>query len=354
LDYDGVEWICGYLFLKIVSTEAGIVLVTAKAEILTTMADGHFIAPDRGVELLLDEGVRLPLPMNLEQVTKRGGVELSSSRGPGAITIDALGTKIEFAREPGGDAIWVNALASNELYAPFAEGWICEPLSILLGHPVYPRMSARNRGEKVAQVSVLPSPPLRPFGPAMLAGDPYADPKGFWELYTSILKMVAAEQRDQVHPVTAYYQELRKAADGSHWVLCMTLASVIEGLLKLLLPDAPAEDSSAKRSVESLLAHLHSWDGNPELKNWILNSAAGAKRSGVMQRLKQLARSGVGSVEQIEIWREVRNRVMHGELVSPWNDMDLDSKIHELFSLVHAMTRRIIASAEEKKLGPVR
>lgn len=341
-DYDGIEWTCGYLPLKIVSSESGVVLVSGDVEILTTMASGHFVASDKSIEVLLDEGVRIPLPMNLEQVTKRGGVELSSARGPGATTIDALGTQIEFAREPGSDAIWVNAAASTEFYAPFAEGWICEPFSILLGHPVYPRMSARNRGDQVAQVSVLPSPSYKPYAAAMLGGDPYTDPKGFWELYTAILKMVATSRSDHMHPVTAYYQELYKAASGSHWVLCMTLASVVEGLLKLLQRDAYSKAEPVNGNVELLLAYIRKWDGNSDLKNWILNSAASAGKMGTVRRLKQLVKDGVGTNEQVDVWRDVRNRVMHGELVSPWDDYDLDSKIAKLFSLVHAMTRKVI------------
>ena len=127
--------------------------------------------------------------------------------------------------------------------------------------------------------------------------------------------MFIAEARDESgkqdldsHVVTRFYEEIIQATRGSRWVLCMTLASSVEGLVRLL-ESHPT--------------------GNVPVEN----------------RLKDLETQGVINEQGRLSWRSVRHVVMHGQLVSPWSTREEDQRIRELADLLRCLTGELLRRA---------
>lgn len=59
-------------------------------------------------------------------------------------TLEALGSKIHFTYEPANDALSIIATHSSDLPPTYTENWLGEPLRILFGQLVFPRLVARN------------------------------------------------------------------------------------------------------------------------------------------------------------------------------------------------------------------
>jgi hypothetical protein len=89
----------------------------------------------------------------------------------------------------------------------------------------------------------------------------------------------------------------------------MTLSSVAEGIVRLLLPEQ--------------------------------------KKPKVTTYLKELVSSGILRPEPEKAWTKVRNAVAHGKLVSPWPTEEDDTQIKDLMELVRVLTIEYI----ERELG---
>ena len=61
----------------------------------------------------------------------------------------------------------------------------------------------------------------------------------------------------------------------------------------------------------------------------------------VDRALLDLAASGVGTRAQVGSWKKVRNRAMHGELVSRYSSKEDDQILADMADLLRALTREI-------------
>src|SRR5438874_10747975 len=77
----------------------------------------------------------------------------------GAVTTAILGSTIEFKYERASNVVAITAQHSAQLKPTDTERWLREPLRIMLGQPVEPRLSARNIGGK-AIIFILAPPRL--------------------------------------------------------------------------------------------------------------------------------------------------------------------------------------------------
>ena len=94
------------------------------------------------------------------------------------------------------------------------------------------RLVARNFGNGSAQVWLRPSP--RHFTNSgivsLIEGDALGAGTEFWELYASLLKLIAEDRDEKGHPnfephrITRFYEEIIQATQGSRWVQCLTIA----------------------------------------------------------------------------------------------------------------------------------
>lgn len=347
--YDGTELSCGWVPIRLGETLDNIWQLSGSISSLMTVATGHFIAPTNSIEVIYTPKLRLPLSSTMTTSIQRDGVEVLRKIERGGKTVEVAGTRIDFFVDPEFDATWAVATTSNDFCHPYAENWVSEPLCLLLGQLVFPRLVARNHGDR-ADIWLRPSPLIKmdTLAASILREDPLGAHGRFWEVYCQTLTMIA-QARDEdggrnfeAHPLTLYYHEVIQATRGSNWAWCLTLASAVEGVAKLLTPEAERKSDYAPEDIEGLKQHIKAWKGDKDLRGRILSSVALAETKGIVQALKKLKDEGAIDGDHINAWQIVRNQVMHGELVSPWSEQELEERMRLLTELMHRLSMKYI------------
>jgi hypothetical protein len=349
-DYEDTEWICGWILPNVKNVTTVGWLLTGRINGLLTRVSGPWVSTDSSVELVFHPQLWLPMEKAMESVSFVDGQEIARKRSSGQQTIHALESEVNFFYTPTNESLWVTAKTSDKLKHPFAENWISEPLRILLGQLVFPRLVARNFGNGTADVWLRASP--RHFSnsglASLLQGIPFEQPENFWNLYASLLTLIAEARDEQGQPnfeskrITRFYEEIVQATQGSRWVLCLTLASTAEGLATMLMrPDERKSDFDSK-DIEGLKSIIKAWEGSNKLKNRVLGWFPLLMRTSVSRYLRDLVGRGVLKTENERAWDAVRNAVTHGNLVSPWPTQEEDERILALADLVHRLTHQLI------------
>lgn len=269
--------------------------------------------------------------------------------------ISVLGTDVTFTLDDEANTLLIHAPGTTQLPVTFAENWLGEPLRILFGQPIYPRLIARGTGTYVMNW-IRPSPPwsTRADACALWQGEKaLIDKDGFWTSYARLLAYIASARCFEANPITELYGEVIQASDGSRWVWALTYASAVEGLVNLIFPRGSRRSDMAAREIEHLeseikkfKAHVDLWAGDPRLKGPAKAAAARMLETSAAIGLRQLRDDGWITADQYEAWSALRNNVMHGKLVSPYSSAKDDKLLLDLSGLLHALTRRIIASVE--------
>lgn len=347
-DYEGNEWAGGFTAVDYFTEHKHGWPLGGELAGLSTKVTGPWVAERSSVELLFLPPIHLPMNEWMATQTTLGEEELGWSRGPGRQVIDALGTKVVFANDMSGDALWLTADTSAQLRHPDAERWLSEPLRILMGAAVYPRLTARNFGDGSAFVTLLPAPRQvkpSPFGLLQPVGLDRAHDERFWKLYADILSMVAAKDDAdmQSHAVTRLYEELWQAQRGSRWGIMLTLASTVEALAKSLMTDTDRRSEFSDESLSDMERHLRAWSGDAELRGRMLSNLGLVRQRSVLAFLRGMAKAGALDAAHVTTWQKLRNSVMHGELVEPWSTEEGDQHMQELISLTHRLTEARIA-----------
>ena len=349
-DFDGNEWACGWTKPKLKGLPKIGWPLTGKINSMLTTVSGPGVSADSGVELVFYPNFLLPMEKTMMTVTSIDGKEIQWSRKAGKQTIQVLDSKINFFYTPSAESLWVTATISDKLKHPYLENWLSEPLRILLGQLIFPRLVARNFGDGTAQVSLRHSPRhFRNSGIAsLIGGDPLGEGAQFWELYASLLRLIS-DARDgkgqpnfQSHNITRFYEEIIQATQGSRWVLCLTLASVGEGLAKMLMRPEEQKSDFKEKDIESLKAAVEGWEGEKRLRDRILADIARTGERTIGKYLRDLVQRGVLKHNSERAWSSVRHSVMHGNLVTPWSTEEEDRRLLDLADLVHFLTRELM------------
>lgn len=353
-DYRGNVWSGGWTAVDYFTDHEHGWPLTGELQGLSTRTSGVWVACTPGTELLLQPAIDLPMDEAMETRTRIGGEAVRWSRGAGRQRVKALGTEITFELDPSEKALWITAGASGQLQPLFAERWLAEPLRIMLGALIYPRLIARNFGDGSADVTFLPAPTQRTpslFGlmQAFVAGSYPGRAAEFWQLYADILTMIGNARTADGHPdrryheVTRLYEELIQTQNASRWVISMTLASTVESLANSLMTDADRVTEYDSDALDDLGDHLRAWSGDARLRSRILGSLALAAKRSVLGFMMQLARESKIERSHVETWKALRNSVMHGELSEPWSTEESEQHLMELVALTHALTRLRVA-----------
>jgi len=152
--YDGTEWSGGWTKLILGEVQGNGWSLSGPIHRLHTDAEGFGVSDKSSVELVYDRPLRLPIPMNMVKTVFRDGKEVLSSRSSGTKTVSVIDTIIEFYCSADRERVWVVADTSRTFPHPHLENWISEPLNLLLGEVVYPRLRARNFGNGKAFISL--------------------------------------------------------------------------------------------------------------------------------------------------------------------------------------------------------
>lgn len=357
--YDGTKWSGGWTTLQIGEEAENVWRLSGPISHLHTFANGFGVSDKSSVELVYDQPLRLPTPLNMTKTVHRGEKQVLLSRSAGSKTVRVLDTDIEFFHSPEHEHVWALADTTPNFPHPHLENWISEPLCLLLGQLIFPRLTARNFGNGTAHIS-LHSGSKRSaitLSASILREDPLATDERFWSLYRDILAMVATAKDSlggrnfEAHPLTQYYREIIQAAKGSNWVLCMTLASTVEGLVKKMFSEAERKSDWKESEVESLRKNIGEWNDNNDLRSIVLNYLNGFKMKGIAKTLKSLVREGTITANQVDAWSKIRNSSMHGEMVMPWSDEEQDVRIENLIELTHRLSEAYIKRELGKQIA---
>lgn len=266
-------------------------------------------------------------------------------------TLNALGSEIRFTYEPDANVLSIVASHSPDLRPTYTENWLSEPLRILFGQPIYPRLIARNLGAGKSIIYIGPSPNLittARWAALWQADDARVDKDRFWLLYKDLLAFIARGRDEQDRPnfeankVTRLFEEIIQASAGSRWVWALTFASSIEGLTQILIRKSRKRLDVSKADINGLAEHVNAWHGPDFLKRAAVNAVHRMAEVTTIHALRELKTAGVISEEQLSAWQEIRGSVMHGNLVSPYSTEEDDGKLVALAAMMHALTREVI------------
>lgn len=345
-DYQGTEWACGWTDVDFFTDHDRGWPITGELQSLLTSASGPWVSSRSGVELLLTPPIELPMTEVLRTETRIGDEKILTSSRQGRHRVAVMGTTVTFAYEPSGEALWITAETSDDLVHPYLENWLTEPLRILLGEPVYPRMVARNFGDGTAQVWIRPSPRHKQRSPIGLL-QPFSTERGrreeFWTLYEQILTFIAKAGDFDPNAITRLYEELGDAHLGSRWVLTLTLASGAEALATGLMTEADRRSEFAEESLKAMKAHLKNFKGDAALRGRMLSNLGLVSKRSVVAYMRELAGQSHLAGDEVQTWYEIRNAVMHGEMVEPWSSEESDTRLMLMLSLFHKLTRLTVS-----------
>lgn len=354
--YDGTEWSGGWTSLTLGEQRGNVWRLSGPIAALHTHVEGHGVAAKSSVELVYDQALRIPLSTPLVKTARIGESEVLRSVSAGSETLDVLGTRIAFHRSPERQHVWAVAETSSDLPHPYLENWLSEPLSLLLGDVVSPRLKCRNLRDGRAHISLHPSSAQAPDSlfACILREDPLGAGQRFWGMYRDILTVVAkatdakGEPNFEAHPLTRYYWEIVQASKGSNWVLCMTLASTVEGIVKMMFSEGERKAEWPESDLDGMKALVAGWKGDSNLRSAVTNFLNGFKTKGIRKTLKPLVEQGVITADQVDAWSRIRNAAMHGEMVLPWSDEEQEGRIRSLSELTHSVSRAYIKRELER------
>jgi hypothetical protein len=354
-DADGVNWSGGWTTPS-VHTSDGNWRFAGDLEALVTDLEGETVSQRAGTELIFPLRIGDPMTISMARFVRRLPNPVRQYR------MQVLGSDVLFECEQDLSTLLVTAESSASLIAPYTEGWLVEPLRILFGQLIYPRLVARNFGEGRATVWIRRSPPTLESArwASLIEGEKgIKNDEEFWELYRGLLEMIAGARDEKENPnfeqnkLTRLYEEIVLASRGSRWIWALSFASSIEAITRMI---TPRDSKPAKAELDAIDAlggyiDLYKTGNNIEdrIKGIALNAVRRAKLVSTIQALRGLHTQRVISKAQLSAWEDIRNSVAHGSLLSPYSDEAEDGKILELSSLMRALTRELIKrhAAEE-------
>lgn len=269
--------------------------------------------------------------------------------------LSILGAEVVLTLDDDAHLLLIHAPCSPGLPVTLTENWLGEPLRILFGQLIYPRFVARGAGSYVMNW-IRPSPAWSPHSDAcaLWQGDgAFVDREGFWDTYCRLLAFIATARDFEANTITDFYVEVIQASQGSRWVWALTYASAAEGLVNLIYPRGSqradlgaAEIARLGTEIDRFKSYVDLWDGDPNLKAIAKGAASRALATSAAIGLRHLRDTAWVTADQYKAWDELRNNVMHGRLVSPYSSAEDDKLLLDLSTLLHALTRRIIASVD--------
>ena len=330
--------------------EGGVWTFTGEVESLTYHEDGEF-EPGTEVAFLLPQHHRARMLL-------RRFMDLTGSGNRRAKALKVNGADLLITLEDDNGVLIMSAPASDVFRPTFAENWLGEPLRVLFGQLIFPRYVLR-QSNNWSMGWVRPSPEWSSVSDrcALWQGpDELVDKQEFWDSYRRLLSYVAASRNAAGHPnfeanrMTELYVEVIQAARGSRWVWALTYASAAEGFIDLLglegsqqIDMGEAQFAELATAVEAFKKYVGDWHGDPRLIEPTSNAADRMLTTTAAIALRQLKRQGHVTAEQYRAWSKLRNKVMHGKLVSPYSSAEDDKLLLDLSGLLHALTRRLIS-----------
>lgn len=255
-------------------------------------------------------------------------------------------TPVTFGFDGSSNILSISAPIGKDLPSAHGENWLVEPLRILFGQPIYPWLVERRLPDRTQFWVRCGYDWSRTTGFLSLWSgglDPNAI-DDFYRTYEVLLRMIASHGDWEANKITELFDQNNDAAQGgSRWVLAMTLSSSVEGLTRILVPRDSLRPDADKEAIENLQEHIKQWKGEERLRSIAIEAVGRADNVSPYRGLRALASQQKCTLAHVESWNSVRNRVMHGELISPYSSVEEDQIIFDLAQLLKDLTMEIIA-----------
>jgi hypothetical protein len=350
VDTDGIEWSGGY---TVPNFNPGETDWTFHGSIDGLSADIRDAAsPNASTEVIfcVPPGSNMALAIGRFVLANTVGSKPSREHA-----IEVLGSTIRFDYVPSSDAFSITASPSAELPLTYAENWLGEPLRIMFGQLIFPRLVARNFGDGRSLIWIRPAPDfMRGAGWAALwrSGDPEQNKDAFWSCYCQLLRFIArscdeaGNKNFEANNITRLYEEVIQATRGSRWVWALTFASSVEALVKMLIPKDVKATTEETKTIDSLVKHIKVGPGDDRLRGIAINAVHRSAEITTIRALRELLAADVITKNQLSAWQRIRNSVMHGNLVSPYSSEEADEQLIALADLMHVLTRELLNRSE--------
>ena len=352
VDYSGTEWNGGWVRPRVGEVQGGYWQLIGASGGLTTMVQQT--EPVSGVELVYSPAPEVPFSEIITTTAHLGESKIGWRTSGGQHVFEMLGSTIEVRTEPWSNELRITASTSAALNHPYLENWLSEPLRALRGQLIFPRLVARNFADGRAFVSLRQAPSIeRSLGgcatqfSSRKAGE-------FWRFYEHYLTYIAQHRSKDGHPefeanpLTRFHDEVIQAhVAGSHWVLALSIASAVEGIVKMgsdfakTPPDFAEGDLSP---VTKFLSNLTPVD----LRSRLSSMTSSLRRPSVARYLTQLSATGQLDTEHVSAWKNIRNRVAHGNLFEPWGTEADDIQLMKLVELLYRLTAIRVGHTTDK------
>ena len=342
-DTDGREWSLGWTVPRLDATHEQWVL-EGDLEGISTVDESASVADTSSTELMFVIPAQHPL------IPLMGRVAPNSEKATHVTTV--LGSQLSVCYDAAHQALSITAAHSDHLPPTYSENWLGEPLRILFGQLIYPRLVARNLGGRRSYVFVRRAHGVSSTGTwAALLGHENIRGVSFslWSRYEELLALIARARGKDGHPnfeshkITRLYEEIIQATVGTRWVWALTLASSIEALVYMLGRVGKARGGDTEDAArQQLVDYITESTSNERLKKSAINAVNRASKISSVDHLRELMSSNVLTKRQYDAWYELRNSVMHGSLVSPYSTEEEDDKLLALLETLHVLTLEVL------------
>jgi hypothetical protein len=223
-------------------------------------------------------------------------------------TIDAA--TVTFRREEGG-FLSVSAFHDGILLPTWAR-LMCHTLSFAVAQTMLPIVIARDLNNR--EDLSLHSGPFWHYASIMYSPVPFTDVQGtrdFWRLI-QLFFLYVEKQQIEPNPLLDELEGIRRGSQGSLQTACLTLAVGIESIAKLLLDDE-FSPLVGRPSIEPLLRHLDSWQGDVGLKGRARGALSRLMDVGTADLMYAWAAKTGTSEQLVDAWKKLRHPRAHGE-----------------------------------------
>jgi len=342
-DLKGAQWSMGWVTLGQVEPGNDIWTFVGETDGLFPHCASDAVASESCTELVFFLPINHPMARSMLRFVL---AEQPEGRPRKEHVLETLGSTIRFAYDPSLSALSITAMHSAGLPPTYTENWLGEPLRILFGQLIFPRLVARNLGNGRTHVDVRRCPGLIGSTARLAAfwrGDDLGqDKEDFWQRYTELLTVIARAGNFEAHKITHLYEEVIQAARGTRWTWAMTFASCIEGLANILEPPGRDRSDADADAVADLVKYINAWPGDGRLKHNAVNAVQRTLKTTTIIGLRQLVSVGAITTTQLKAWEEIRHSVMHGSLISPYSSEEENNKLLALAEMMHALTLEIL------------
>lgn len=310
VDENGREWRSNHLRIDL-SNEIPIPNYHIRSGLFSILHSHERQEIDPSYVRILIPGVpKLPFDIVTENRRSVGEreIEFSSSLDRHEHTIGSAA--VTFRRQDDG-FLSVSA-HQDKAFLPTWPGLMCHALGFAIAQTMLPVVITREFKDRADLW--LRSGPFWRYSSLMHSPVPFTDPQGtrdFWRL-VELLFVHIEKQQIEPNPLLDELDGIRSGSQGSFQTACLTLAVGIESIAGLLLQD---EFSSvvSRPSIQPLLEHLRSWQGDPALMGRARGALSRLADIGAADLLYAWAKKTGTNRELVDSWKKLRHPKAHGK-----------------------------------------